>query len=292
MINHTQDIVSCRRCVWKAMVASAMGVALFVALGHQTGFSQSVTQQVDGFTLEGFNAQGDRAWDVNGDQADILGNTIKISNVDANTYGDNEVNIKARRGEVDKDSGNVRLQEDVVVTTKDGSQLKTDSLEWEKETNTVSTPDAAQITDRTMRAAGTGLKANSELKTAQLERDVTLEIDAEVGEQTNSSELEQIVITCDGPMELDHANNIAVLRDNVVAVRGDETLRADRVEVNFDPTTKKIATIVCTDNVSVQRGENISYSDKAIYSAADQKVIFVGRPKLIMKTDEATVPFF
>jgi len=256
-----------------------------------SGVCQEVTRQVDGFTLQGFNAQGDPAWKVNGDTADIQGDTIMISNVDANTYGENEVNIKARRGEVDKASGNVLLTDDVVVTTSQGSQLKTDSLQWEKGKNTVSTLDPAVITDKAMKAEGIGLTANSELKTAQLQRSVTVEID-EPQDSADSGGQQQIVITCDGPMELDHANNIAILRENVVAVRGEETLKADKVEVYFDPETKKIVTIVCTDNVSVQRGENISYSDKAIYSAADQKVIFVGRPKLIMITDEKENPFF
>ncbi len=265
-------------------------IFLSSGFGLQLGFSQEVTQQVDGFTLQGFNAQGDPSWKVNGDTADILGDTIKISNVDANTYGDNEVNIKARHGEVNKVSGNVRLQQDVVVTTSEGSQLKTDSLQWEKEKNTVSTPDRAVITDKAMKADGIGLTANSELKTAQLERNVTVEMDTEASEKTG--EPQQIVITCDGPMELDQANNMAILRENVIAVRGEETLKADVIEVYFDPETRKIVTIVCTDNVSVQRGENISYSDKAIYNAADQKVIFVGRPKLIMKTDETENPFF
>lgn len=276
-----------RQCLTRVFL---LLIFLSVGLGLRSGFSQEVTQQVDGFSLQGFNAQGDPSWKVNGDTADILGDTIKISNVDANTYGDNEVNIKARHGEVDKASGNVRLQQDVVVTTSEGSQLKTDSLQWEKEKNTVSTPDRAVITDKAMKADGIGLTANSELKTAQLERNVTVEMDTEVSEKTGESQ--QIVITCDGPMELDQANNMAVLRENVVAVRGEETLKADVIEVYFDPETRKIVTIVCTDNVSVQRGENISYSDKAIYNAADQKVIFVGRPKLIMKTDETENPFF
>jgi len=252
-------------------------------------FSQEVSQQVDKFTLEGFNKEGERSWEVTGDTADIFGNTIKISNVDANAFGDEQdVNIKARQGEVDKKSGNVRLTEDVVVTSEDGSQLRTNSLNWEKENNIVTTTDPAEITDKTIKATGVGLKAHPDVKTARLERNVKVEVDVENREQ----EKQQVVITCDGPMELDQVNNIATFKENVVAVRGNEILKADLVEVYFDPETKKIATIVCTDNVSVQRDENISYAEKAIYSAADQKVIFVGRPKLIMTTDEENDPFF
>jgi len=149
----------------------------------------------------------------------------------------------------------------VVITTADGSQLKTDSLHWEKATNEVTTPDPAQIIDKGMTATGIGLKANPELKTAQLEKNVAVEVEAESDVEGG---VQEIVITCDGPMELDQLTHTATLRENVKAVRGEETLRADVVEVHFDPQTKKIVTIICTDNVSVQRGENISYADKAV----------------------------
>ena len=270
-------------------------IVLFVFLSsvlcHLPLFSQEVSQQVDKFVLEGFNESGERSWEVTGDTADIFGNTIKISNVDANAFGEEQdVNITARQGEVDKKSGDVRLSEDVVVTSEDGSQLKTNSLHWEKESNIVSTADSAVITDKAIKATGVGLQANPEGKTARLERDVKVEVETE--DQNADKEQQQVVITCDGPMELDQINNTATFKQNVIAVRGDQILKADKVEVHFDPETKRIATIVCTDNVSVQRDENISYAEKAIYSAADQKVIFVGRPKLIMTTDEESASFF
>jgi len=262
---------------------------LLLSFGLVSASAQDMAQQVNGFTLEGFDETGERAWEVNGDTANIVGNTITISNVDANAYGEQDVNLKAKQGEIDKESGDVHLQQDVVITTADGSQLKTDSLHWEKATNEVTTPDPAQIIDKGMTATGIGLKANPELKTAQLEKNVAVEVEAESDVEGG---VQEIVITCDGPMELDQLTHTATLRENVKAVRGEETLRADVVEVHFDPQTKKIVTIICTDNVSVQRGENISYADKAVYNAADQKVIFVGRPKLIMTTDEGGQAFF
>ncbi len=243
--------------------------------------AQDAAQQVDGFMLEGFSKTGERSWDVNGTTADIQEDVILISDVDANTYGNSTVNIKAKTGEYDKTSGNVRLKDDVVVTTDGGSQLKTDTLDWDKESNMVVTDKRAVITEDGMVAEGTGLKASPDKKVAQLNENVTVEMESSSAE----GEKETVYITCDGPMEIDQLNNIATLKDNVVAVRGDQVLKADHVEVHFDPETKKIATIICTDNVSVTRAGNTSYSDKAIYSAADQKVILVGRPKLIMEAD-------
>jgi len=243
--------------------------------------AQDAAQQIDGFMLEGFSKTGERSWDVNGTTADIQEDVILISDVDANAYGNSKVNIKAKTGEYDKASGNVRLKEDVVVTTTDGGQLTTDTLNWDKENNMVVTDKDAVITDDGMVAKGTGLKASPDKKIAQLNENVKVEMES----ASAGGEKETVYITCDGPMEIDQLNNIATLKDNVVAVRGDQVLKADHVEVHFDPETKKIATIICTDNVSVTRAGNTSYSDKAIYSAADQKVILVGRPKLIMEAD-------
>ncbi|HSV43805.1 MAG TPA: LPS export ABC transporter periplasmic protein LptC, partial [Candidatus Bathyarchaeia archaeon] len=135
-------------------------VCLLLCLGLASANAQDMAQQVNGFTLEGFDETGERAWEVNGDTANIDGNTITISNVDANAYGEQDVNLKAKQGEINKESGDVHLQQDVVITTADGSQLKTDSLRWEKETNEVSTTDPAQIIDKGMTATGIGLKAN------------------------------------------------------------------------------------------------------------------------------------
>ncbi len=245
-------------------------------------WAQDSTQQIDGFSLEGFSKTGERSWNVNGVTADVQDDVIVISDVDANAYGDRTVNITAKTGEYNKMSGNVHLQDDVVVTTDDGGQLKTDELDWNKQTNMIETETHAVITDEGIIAKGKGLKASPDRKVAQLNQDVTVDVET----ASSKGESETIHITCDGPMEIDQLNNVAVLKDNVVAVRGDQILKAEYVEVHFDPQTKKIATIICTDNVSVTRGANISYSDKAIYSAADQKVIFVGRPKLIMETDK------
>lgn len=253
-----------------------------------SGFSQEITQQVDGFTLEGFTEEGEPAWEVKGRTADVFGDKITISNVDANAFGEQEVNLKAKQGEVDKTSGNVKLRQDVVVTTKEGDQLKTDSLDWEKARNRVTTEDPAEISSKSIVAKGIGLTAHPELRTAQLNRNVVVEADT----QDNDGIAQQIIITCDGPMELDQLNNKAILKENVVAIRGDQILKADMVEILFDPETKKIVTIICTENVSVQRGDNVSFSDKAVYSAADQKVIFVGRPKLIMSAEEEDASFF
>ena len=129
---------------------------------------QDVVQQFQGFNLSGYSEDGKKSWDVKGDTADILGDTVAITNVDANQYGEYMVNIKAKQGVIDKTTGDINLKRDVVITADNGTQLKTDTLQWQKEKDLVSTEDVVVLTDKGMVATGTGLTAKPQLQIAQL----------------------------------------------------------------------------------------------------------------------------
>jgi lipopolysaccharide assembly outer membrane protein LptD (OstA) len=48
----------------------------------------------------------------------------------------------------------------------------------------------------------------------------------------------------------------------------------------------KIEKIVATGNVKIMQGENISYSDEAVYDAMAKKIILSGKPKLVIYSTE------
>ncbi len=243
-------------------------------------YSQEAPQQFEGFNLQGYTDSGEKSWDVKGDTADILGNIIKINNVDANRYGDEQVNLKAKHGVFDRSSGHIHLENNVIITAQSGAQLKTNSLDWEKDKDLVTTDAPVTITDKGMVANGIGLKAQPGLKTAQMNKDVTITVNPEPEKKDSQT----VTITSDGPVEIDQKFNKAIFNKNVVAVQNDRTLKADLVEVYFDPETKQIKQMICTGHVLIIQGGNSSLSDKAVYNADDQKLILTGRPKLIMVT--------
>src|SRR3989338_4842390 len=245
-------------------------------------FAQEQTQQFQGFNLQGYTDGGNKSWDVQGDTADVLGNMIKLTNIVANSYGDQKVNLTARTGDINKDSGNIHLQEDVVITTEEGAKLTTDSLDWHRNDDLVKTDDFVTIQHEEMVATGTGVEAHPNKKLAQLNQDVTVRL---TPDKEKSPQMEKVTVTCDGPLEIDQLNNSAVFNDNVVAIQTGRELKADKMEVFFDPQSKKIQKVVCTGHVEVTQGENKSYSEIAVYSADDQKLILTGRPKLIMSTE-------
>jgi len=255
---------------------------LFILASAQFVWAQEEgSQKFHGFNLQGYTDGGDKAWDVNGTTANIKGESIEIIDVDANQYGKEDMNLKAKTGVIDKATGDIHLEKNVVITTKTRGKLTTDTLDWKKQEDIVTTQDKVFITDKGMTASGLGLEARPGLKTAKLKRAVTVNVETEPEKKNGSP----VTITCDGPMEIDQNANMAVFQDNVVAVQDDKTLKADRMEVHFDPDTSQIEQTICIGNVEIVQGENVTYSQRAVYNASDKKLILSGRPKLIMVTE-------
>lgn len=269
-------------------IIGVWGLSLFSLAVAATLYAAEGAQQFEGFNLAGYKEGGQKAWDVKGDTADVVGTTISLTNIVANLYEDPPINLTAKTGTVDQTNGLIHLEKDVVITSETGSQLKTDSLDWEREKDLVKTNDQVVITDEKATATGTGVVAHPNLRTAQMNKDVTVKVKTEP-EKPNSS---VVTITCDGPMEVDQAKQMAVFQKNVVAIQEDRKLKADRMELYFDSETKQIKELICLGHVVITMGENTSYSEKAVYNAKDQKLVLSGQPKLILSTEgEGVAPF-
>ncbi len=259
-------------------------------------------QQIEGFNLQGYTETGTKSWEVHGTTADILGNDVKLTNVDADVYGEQKMKVTAETGLVNQATGKMRLEKDVVITHETGTQVLTDSLNWDRNQDLVTTEDRVFINDEKFCALGTGLKAQPGLKNVQLIEDVTVRMNTEQKKEVSMEEnIEQntnedikpetkqspwVTIICDGPMTVDQAKSVAIFEKNVEAAQTDRTLKADRMEVYFNQETKQIKEVVCIGHVEIIQGENKSYSEKAIYKGAEQKLILLGRPKMIMLTQQ------
>lgn len=247
-------------------------------------YAQEPEQKFQGFNLLGYDESGEKSWEVNGDTADIVGSEIILSNVDANTFGEQKMNVVAKTGVVDQASGKMRLEQDVVITSEDGQKMLTDSLDWDRTQDLVTTEDDVMITGENLVATGTGMHARPGFKTAKLKKDVTVVIETDPQEQTSETP-QKVTITSDGPMVIDQLKSIGTFEDNVVAYQEDKTLKADHMEIHFDQALNGIQKLVCTGNVEIQQGDNRSYADKAVYTAANKKMTLTGRPKMIMLTE-------
>lgn len=244
--------------------------------------AQTDSQQMEGFNLSGYRDGGQKSWDLKGKTADIQNNEINITDVDANSYGEEDMNVTAKKGRIDKQSGDMKLQEDVVVTTSGGMTMTTDTLNWQKKEDLITTDDKVTIVRENMTAVGQGAVAQPGLNKAKLNENVSVEFKP----KANDSMEGEITITCDGPMEVDYEGQTAVFNDNVIAVQGDRRLMADKMELFFDSEKKQIKQMICTGNVLIVQGENTSFSDKAVYEAGSKKIKLYGRPKLLLYMDD------
>ena len=278
--------------VFIALFFSFLVLQFFSAFSFAEQAKES-DQQIGDFSLSGFGDKGKKAWDLSGKRADIFNEVVKLKEVVANHYADKEsIKLTADSGDFNKKSGVVHLEDNVVITTSSGAKLTTDSLDWDRKQQIVSTLDKVNLQRLDMNLSGVGAVAATALKQMELDKDVRLEIEPK---DKQKDKKEKIVITCDGPLEVDYEKNIAVLNNNVKVEKPDLTIYSDKMQVYFtskqgDPKkdqesalmSSSINKIVSEGNVRIVRGENTSYSQEAIYTATDKKIILTGRPQIII----------
>ena len=255
--------------------------------------AQEAGQQINDFSLSGFGDKGKKAWDLSGKSADILNEVVKLKEVVGNHYADNDnINLTADKGDFNKKSGLVHLEDNVIITTSSGAKLTTDSLDWDRKKQIVTTLDRVNIQKQDMNLSGVGAFGATALKQMELEKDVRLDIqplDKQKGKK------EKIMITCDGPLEVDYEKNIAVFNNNVKVEKPDLTIYSDKMLVYFTPKQEEakgaqeslamassIKKIIAQGNVRILRGENTTYSQEAIYNAESKKITLTGRPQIII----------
>lgn len=246
-------------------------------------------QQMLDFSLSGYTQRGKKSWEVTGKSADIFSDIVRLTRVNANVYGEEEnINLTSDKGTYDKASGKMHLEDKVIITTQTGAKLTTDSLDWDRTSQKITTADAVNIEKQNLKAQAKGLEGQPNLKKVFLKDEVQVEIKEDPGPgNAITSSKEPTVITCDGPLEIDYDKGIATFNTNVrVDQKEQGEMYADKMEAHFDFKNKKILRIKSMGNVKIVKGENISYSDEAEYSAITKKMILSGRPRLVIYSEE------
>jgi LPS export ABC transporter protein LptC len=258
-------------------------------------------QQMSDFSLSGFGEKGKKSWDLTGKQADIASEIIKLNNIESNFYGDREnMKLTADRGNFDRVKGSLHLENDVIITTSSGARLTTNSLDWDRKEQLVTTRDTVNIVKDDMTIDGQGVRANTGLSIVNLEKDIKVQVNNPVF--PGEAEKKKIEIVCDGPLEVDYQKNLAIFHNKVKVYTQDGLIESDEMEVYFVPDKKdgpktgqpeskefggsQIDKIVARGSVKIIRGGNVSYSEEAVYSARERKITLTGRPKLVIFSSE------
>ena len=275
LIALTPGVVSCNQHSEKAKHNST-------PLSPAAAPDQAIEQEASMFSLTGYTTGGAKKWEVSGDSVKIFTKTseVKLDNMNARIWGENNqfVNLTSDIGSFNRKTEKAHFEKNVNVTNQEGMRLKTDYLDCQTKSQAIDTEAYVEVERENFKAEGFGLKGRHQLSKVQLNEDVRVEI-ADKKEDKNAV---PIIITCDGPLEVDYNTNVAHFNKNVRVntERGD--IFADKMDVYIDREEKKLIKIVCTGNVRVNQGGNNTFSQRAVYLAKEGKVILSGEPKLVI----------
>ena len=249
--------------------------------------NKEAKQEIDDFSLIQYEDGGEKKWELNGKSAEVEDNNVKIEDISAVSFGEEtSFKLKAREGDFDREENLVHLEDNVVVKTTDGTALTTDSLDWHTETKNVFTDEHVTIKKADFQVNGKGIEADLEAKTAELKKDITADIKAALPSYLATSDKRQgTTIKCDGPLELNYKKNKATFLNNVEVEDSEGNILADRIDVYFSKDTSRIRCVVARGNVRIVNGENVTYSEKAIYLVDQGRVVLPNRPKLVIQSE-------
>ena len=245
-------------------------------------------QKILGFSLSNYDDKNEKTWDLQGDTLEVYGDIINLTNIKANVYGEEEdeedMVLTADTGSFDRAEGKVHLQDNVIITSESGAKIMTDTLDWFQKNQLVTTEDKVNVSKDGLEAEGVGAVGHTDLKQVSLKKEV--QVDIESGSKDSKEGMKKTTITCDGTLDIDFQAQTAIFNENVKADEGESQLYADKMTVYFNKDTKEIIKIISEGNVKIVRGEDTSYSEKAIYYAENQKITLIGKPKIVFYSDE------
>ena len=245
-------------------------------------------QEVDGFLLVQYEDGGEKKWELSGKSAEVEEDNVKVDEVSAVMFGEpSSVKLKAKEGNFDRKEQIVHLEDNVVAKVTDGTKLTTDSLKWDAGGKNVFTDAAVTIKKADFQVNSKGAEMDLEGETAKFKKDVTANITSTETDilRNTKYEIRNTVITCDGPLDINYKKNKAVFLNNVKVkdVQGD--IFSDRIDVYFTKDTTRIRCVVARGNVRIVNGENVTYSEKAIYLVDQGRIVLPNRPKLVIESN-------
>jgi len=249
-----------------------VGICCWLLMGLPLACAQ---QEIKEFYLSNIKEDGSRDWDLEGKQAHIFDKHVDIEGVKANYYAqDDTIVVTSDKARLDKSSMDIKLQDNVNLTNKEGARLVTDSLNWKRSQNYIDTDDWVVTTKDNMKIKAKGFSADTAFKKADFEEKVQVVLPDEKNDQVTT-------IACSGPLEIEYERGTAVFNNDVVVTHPEGKLFSDKATLFFDAETKKIAKIVSEGNVKIVREDNITFAQKATYFGSEQRVVLEGRPRLI-----------
>ncbi len=271
------------RIPWQMVLISGILVSLGIGgcsksspSGNRASVGGPQGDAISSFTLVGHTETGRKKWEIRGQSADILAQTVHLSPVAATAFGEIRVDLAAQHGQYQKGTQDVELEKDVVVTTTDGARLTTDSFIWLAQREMGTTPAWVTVTRPGIKIVGRGGICFPKIKRVRLEREITVTLQGEHG---------QTVVTCDGPMEVDYGRRKARFWRNVLVRDPKGEIRSDRMDVTLEPGKNEMQKAIFWGHVRINQEGRVAHANRANYWQPLGRTSLVGHPKLVMVPD-------
>ena len=164
----------------------------------------------------------------------------------------------------------VFLDQNVTLRLQDNTVIKSDHVQWSQDGGTLHTDAWVTVDHENAKVKGRGAYGRPNEGFIQLDRDITM-----IMKDTTQ-------LTCLGPMKIFYNRNLMYFFRNVKVVDQRGTLSANRMNVTFDPDTRKIREITAIGNVVIERGSDTTHSRRAIYSMETGSVRLEGNPEITL----------
>ncbi len=252
------------------------------ALSEAQDAAAGVTQRMSTFTLTGYATDGTKRWTLDGQGASVDGSIVTIHQPDAVGYdAARTAYLTATLAQMNQTNRYVRLEHDVTIHTSEGLWLTAPLLHWMPDRNQFATDTPVRIETDHMVLRGRGASGFTQLKHAQLLSDIELVLNPTDHEPSGQA-VKQVTITCDGPLSLDYANNVATFERNVHVQDPSGDLYSDTLVAYLETATHTIKYAEASGHVRIHQSQNTALSERAIYEPALSKITLVGRPSLLL----------
>ena len=171
----------------------------------------------------------------------------------------------------------VFLDQNVVLKLQGDTVVKTDHVQWSQDGGLLTTSAPVFVDHKTAKIKGVGAVGRPADNFIQLNRNIDMVIN-----QTTH-------LTCNGPMKIFYKENKMVFYRHVRVQDERGVLKANRMDVLFDPVEKKISQIIAIGNVTIERGADITHSQRAIYLLATGSVRLEGNPEITLHKESKLV---
>ncbi len=243
-------------------------------------------QQMSGFTLNGYQADGTKQWELKGVGANIDGDIVTIHHPDAIGYDlVRTAYLTASAAAIQQKTHHVRMEHNVTIHTSDGLWFAAPVLYWIPDENHVATDTPVRMETDHMLLLGRGMDGLTQLKHLTIHRDVELILNPS-DHEVMGAPINHVKITCDGPLTFDYDKNIATFEHNVHVVDPNGELCSHTLVAYLDATSHTIRYPEATGKVRIVQHQNTAYSERAVYEPGIGKITLVGQPSLMVYPSE------